>query len=968
MRKIITLIVFYFLFHSLYAQLSFNLTGSTTQIDSSCFELTSDKTWQVGTAWFLNILDLNTDFTIEFAGYWGNKDATGADGMALIFSTQSKIAGGSGVGIGYSGISPSICVEFDTYYNAGNTDPTYDHIALQLNGNATHNATYTLSGPVQASATNADIEDGSWHIVKVTWSHKTNTLSVFFDCMLRTSYSGDIINTIFSGTSTIYWGFTSATGSLSNLHQVCFNYISFVDDLKDTSICKGNSVQLNTRLGSSYSWTPSTYLTNSSIQNPIAIPDTTTTYHVFITDACGNIQEDSITITVIQPIDILLPPDTSLCTGDSIILSALITGSDTNSISYQWGNNLGTSHSISVSPTISTTYEIIATDQCSSDSATSIIYVHSIPAINIISPPSTCSATATSISASGAISYQWDANTISDSIIIYPTADTTITVLAIDSNGCTTNSSASILVNALPSLSITGVDTICIGNSTMLMVTGASSYSWSNGSVTDSITVSPSSNTTYFVTGVDKNGCLGTTFMPVIVNATVQASISGNVIICQGDSILLTASGGNSYLWGNGDTLTSISLQPLSDTSCSVTVFDTNGCNDHTSIDIKVHPLPQLTILGKTEMCIGDSTILTATGGVSYSWSTGDTTNQIAVNSITNDSIRVIATDVNGCMNTSKIDIIVHSLPNISINANNAICEGEPTILSASGGLVYSWCTGENTSVVNVSPQSDTSYFVSAIDSFNCQNSDTIYLSVFPKPVVTLNGDSILCYGENTIVTAVGGSFYQWDNGDLQNSTVYSPLESTTITVIVSDSNNCSTLKSINLTVLPLPEPELGESFMLCSDETATIHAGDFKGYAWQDSSTEAAYTIMEPGIYKVEVIDEFGCKALDSISVIAGNCSSIYIPNTFSPNGDGSNDYFNAVGENISSYRIDIFDRWGNPIYTSAQINSNGHEQKGWNGNEAAIDCYIWNISYHGVFHNRTFYGSKKGIVNLIR
>lgn len=755
MKKIFTIIILGFLFIPCYSQLSFNLTGAATQLGNNCFQLTPNQTAQIGTAWFSNTIDLNNAFTIEFDGYWGTKDSDGADGMALVFSSASQVTGGIGIGIGYTGITPSLCIEFDTWYNSSNADITSDHIAIMKNGDANHGGSNCLSPPVQASSSSIDIEDGSWHIVKAIWEPNIKTISIYFDCVLRTTYTGDIVNTIFNGTSVIYWGFTSATGSASNTHQVCFNQVSFLDKLSDTTICRGTSVPIKTFEGSSYSWAPSAYLSNSNIQNPVATPDSTTTYYVSVQDKCGNFQTDSITITVIQPIDVLLPADTSICIGASLNLSASISGGDAGSISYSWDNNMGSNTSISVTPITTTSYKMAASDVCSIDSAIITVSVALSPVINIMVPDMVCAGALVTATASGGISYQWSGTETSNPLTFYPTTDTTLSLIATDASGCVGNASASITVNPLPS---------------------------------------------------------------------------------------------------------------------------------------------------------------------------------------------------------------------VDINGPTAICEGEPLVLTASGGLVYSWCTGSSTDIVTVTPQTDTSYFVSAIDANNCQNSDTVYVIVYPSTITTLSGDTVICEGNIATYTSSGGVSYWWGNGETQSSITAFPMQDSVINVIITDINNCSYSRSINVKVNPLPQPELGEDFELCSDESVLINPGEFETYEWQDYSNLSTFTAIVPGTYKVSVSNEYGCIAADSVQIVSGNCYSLYIPNSFTPNGDKKNDYFNAIGKDITSYNMTIYDRWGASLFSTDQIKDYPNSDIGWDGSNALIDAYIWSIDYTGTYHNRKITGAKKGVVYLIR
>ena len=223
--------------------------------------------------------------------------------MALVFKTDaSPVVGGTGGGIGYQDILNSLIVEFDTYMNVGYGDTSADHIAIMSNGVASHFENSSLTGQVQASLTSVNIEDGNEHEVKIVWSASTKTLKVYFDCDLRLSLTKDLKTDIFDGVDSVFFGFVGSTGGLSNIHKVCFNSISFVENLNlaDATICEGERVSLDAAIpsGVGYSWNPTTGVSDPTIPNPIFSPTSTTTYTVIITDVCGDSTSDDVVITV----------------------------------------------------------------------------------------------------------------------------------------------------------------------------------------------------------------------------------------------------------------------------------------------------------------------------------------------------------------------------------------------------------------------------------------------------------------------------------------------------------------------------------------------------------------------------------------------------------------------------------------------------------------------------------------------
>ncbi len=240
----ILLLISSFIFSSnLYAQ-TYVINGDASEISEECFRLTQDAQNQTGSVWYQNLLVLTNDFDLEFDVYFGDRVSCGADGIAFVLQPVSTSLGAVGGGIGYSGIFPSIAVEYDTYQNSDRNDPSDDHIAIQKNGDEIHSSG-SLAGPVCANVLCPDIEDGSWHTTSITWDAASNTLSVYFDNNHRLSYSEDIINTIFSGSPNVYWGFTGATSNCQNEQTFCIENLSFAETYCNTPSSPDSPVSLN---------------------------------------------------------------------------------------------------------------------------------------------------------------------------------------------------------------------------------------------------------------------------------------------------------------------------------------------------------------------------------------------------------------------------------------------------------------------------------------------------------------------------------------------------------------------------------------------------------------------------------------------------------------------------------------------------------------------------------------------------
>lgn len=304
---------------SLLAQ--FQTNGSAIELtQDTCYRLTSAINTQNGSVWNVNQVNLSSDFEILVDMYLGANPG-GADGMVFAFQQVSSSAGTSGGGIGIQGIQPSVFIQFDTWQNNNNADPFYDHASININGDVGHNSANNLAGPVQISATNTNVEDGQFHSCLIRWlvnSNGTQTLEMYYDCDLRLSHTQDYLGTVFNGNPNVFWGFTAATGGANNLHQFCFEYVSALStNSGNQTICEGDAIQVSpSSFGASYNWMPAAGLSNPNIANPIASPDTTTTYTININNVCNVPIVDTLTVIVLDTNMVF--QDVQLCQGSGI--------------------------------------------------------------------------------------------------------------------------------------------------------------------------------------------------------------------------------------------------------------------------------------------------------------------------------------------------------------------------------------------------------------------------------------------------------------------------------------------------------------------------------------------------------------------------------------------------------------------------------------------------------------------------
>ncbi len=199
----------------------FTLSGDTYLTDDECFRLTEEVDYSSGSIWYKHPIDLQKPFSIRLSIMAGCQNDVGADGMVFAFATRANRLGYRGEGIGYSGLSPSVGIEIDTWLNEHLGDPSEDHLAIMINGRIGH--WNDLAGPVIIE----NIEDCKRHGFYVNWSPSNHRLSVEIDGKEVIAATFDLVNKVFRGNSLVFWGVTAATGRYNNIHEVCFDRISY---------------------------------------------------------------------------------------------------------------------------------------------------------------------------------------------------------------------------------------------------------------------------------------------------------------------------------------------------------------------------------------------------------------------------------------------------------------------------------------------------------------------------------------------------------------------------------------------------------------------------------------------------------------------------------------------------------------------------------------------------------------------
>ena len=677
----------------------------------------------------------------------------------------------------------------------------------------------------------------------------------------------------------------------------------------EISSCQnGNGMQMQIFEGTNCSnFVPvSNFLETTSSQTIIATGLTIgQTYYIVVDGFAGDICSYTITATSGIQVAEAVATEDIICQGESTTINGIVYG--TGNYTYYWhdaGNTFtSTANPITVSPSTTTEYFLDVTGYCgTTTSASVLITVNDNPTANAggditICDNETGTISATANGGSSPYTYTWNNGLGSGaSQTVSPNSTTNYTVTVTDDKGCTDSDIVTVNVNQAPVANAGQDVAICQGQPVTLNASGGSSYAWSNGVNGSSITVSPSSTTTYTVTATNSNGCSDTDQVTVTVNPLPNAFAGNDLTVCNGGSTTITATGGTSYFWSGGlgagasHTLNNIT----SDVTYTVTVTDANGCFATDDITITVGSALSPDAGQDVTICEGESTTLIASGGVTYSWNNGVNSASQTVSPPTTTTYTVNVTDGGSCSGSDQVTVTVNTNPTAVVSpTSTTICAGETAIITASGGDTYLWDNGDNSSTINVSPSTTTTYNVTVSTTSNgktCSDNASAIVNVNPNPTLIATPQSTtICSGNAVQLSSSGNGVitYIWTN-NIDNTTLngasqtVNPATDSWYYVTGTDANGCTGQDSVLVSVNPSPQIDLSSLEVVnasCANGGGTISGVTVVGgsqpisYFWTNGVIQVGNTPtiggLNDGIYYLTVTDNNNCQ--DTVSVNVG-------------------------------------------------------------------------------------------------
>ena len=525
--------------------------------------------------------------------------------------------------------------------------------------------------------------------------------------------------------------------------------------------------------------------------------------------------------------------------------------------------------------------------------------------------------------------------------------------------GCEGVDSIIFIVNPIPNVLLRTDTAICFGDEIFLDAGVQDSIVWSfAGATSQTITVDETDEYKVVVSNI--YNCLDSDSVLVTVHELPEVIVN-DTIICIGDTIQIPAisTTATEYLWMQNGAGVNQTSKGAKEGVYEVIITDLNGCKDTTDAELTHHISPTVTVNNDT-ICIGEpdgefSAI--STTAISYVWSE----NARGVFATTSGSkpgnYTVIVEDVNSCKDTATGVLHVDTLPIVFV-ADTVICSNVPSVeISAESTTAkfYEWGETGIGSTKTISVIDAGNYTLIVTDENGCKQQTNANLYRVDQPeLFEIEGDSLACEGDEIeLLINVTADKIEWSTGEEgQNIITTETGEYNVITTNEGYGITCLEGNSKEVEFLPFPILPAEEEFINCFDylDVITIKISSPAYIVWNESESDrpdSNLVITQEGIYNATLYHYPMCPIKVEREVIEFCPMTFFVPNVFTPNGDGLNDTFEPKMSNIESYKIMIFNRWGDLIFTSYDPSNQ------WDGtvnsNEVQIDVYVYKIVVKG-------------------
>lgn len=657
----------------------------------------------------------------------------------------------------------------------------------------------------------------------------------------------------------------------------------------DSVVCSGKNITLTAKSDkSSTTWKWSDGSTSSKIS---MTPDSSFALTVQAT-AAGCSAEKSVNVVVNKLPELSVVGKTGLCKNEKLQLTAK------GAASYYWGklSDGNTNAYYEVAKPKAKTYTVTGTDTNGCVSKLNVpVEIYAVPDLAIDAPDSVCKGDIAHLTAKSenCVSYLWRDSSTFDYRDVQVNSKATYSLTGYDLHGCPATATKAINVYAAPKVTIAGEKSVCKGSTVHLQAKGALSYIWADSSTLDYNDVKIDAKQTIKVTGFDGHGCKGVGSLTVSVLSTPVISISGDSVICAGETLSLSATSSlssTSWIWSNGSRKSKMSMVPTSDTV--VSVIATRGtCSSRKDINVKLNKLPELAFEGSAKVCAGDTVSLLAVGAESYSWNK-NAVNPYVAKVDSPEKLILEGVDSNGCKSRMEVLVETQALPDVKIDGYSSTCVGVRNYLTARSDGEVSYVWNDDDSAIGdsllIEALATRTYWVKAIDKgdLQCVGVDSLTVEVLDSPKLTIEGQTEICAGEMVFLNAriledsasYGKCDYKWnvdeDDRDASISfisSLLSDLPETTVSVEMQAANGCVARAETLVVQNELPKFHVEGKTTVCQGDSLRLVAVPEQSdaryeYSWGGEKTNSFVSWMPAeGNFQIEVmaISEKGCASL---------------------------------------------------------------------------------------------------------
>jgi gliding motility-associated-like protein len=719
--------------------------------------------------------------------------------------------------------------------------------------------------------------------------------------------------------------------------------------------------------------------------NPVANPamvNVAGTYQLVVQNGSGCSDTAEVNLATISNPALGNDTTINICSGTSIDLTALynLTGL---TAAWTFGNGV-VSNPAAV--TDSGTYRLIATNNngCADTAFVNILY-HTKPVLGNDITTAICEGSSYNLTTAyntNGLNNNWTFNNLPETNPGAVNNAGTYQLIAANNEGCADTALLTLSYNSKPNVGTDNVESICSGNNfnlTSLYNTSSLTSEWTINfnPVADASAVNAPG--IYQLIATNAQGCKDTAFVILSVNNKPSIGSDNSVTICEGRTTDLTAlynTNGLITVWTEGNNFVSNPAVINIGGSYQLIASTQQGCSDTAAVIVTVNPKPDLGIDKIENVCQGNTINLTTlfnTGTNSNSWTIGGS----AVNNPSAIAVagnyQLISSTSAGCADTARATVNIVTAPTVVTNNQGPICSPQtfdlttaPITAGSSPNLSFTYWEDALATVSYPTPAAAAAgtLFIKGVDINGCFSIAPVQLSYYPLPVINAGNDFAVCDQDSGILTATVTNItvpvtYVWEpvnEGGIRNpsapSTVVAPAGTQQYVLTVTDGHGCNydVKDTVVVTMQPPVNASAGRDTIASTGIPHQLQATGGINYAWEPASLLNNPSVSNPlatitadsVLFTVRVTDAEGCTGFAAVKVRTLDGITYYVPNAFSPNGDGKNDLFKPIPVGIVATQFfRIFNRYGELVFETNQY------LKGWDGTHRGtpqqVGNYVW-------------------------